>query len=160
MKPDEFIAAIAPAAIESMHASKVPASFTIAQAALESGWGSSQLAQQGHNLFGVKADKSWHGDVLTMQTREFLHGAWVMVPALWRRYANWFEAIEDHAAFFHTNPRYKAAFDTTDGEAFTRAVALAGYATDPAYAQKVIATMRAHQMSRFDSTLPPENPDV
>lgn len=154
MKPDDFIAEIAPAAQASMLTSNIPASFTIAQAALESGWGSSQLAQKGFNLFGVKADKSWEGEILELPTREFLKGTWVTVLAPWRKYEDWLGAIEDHAAFLLNNPRYKSAFvGDRDGESFAHAVAAAGYATDPAYAQKVIDTMRAHQMHRFD--IPP-----
>ena len=51
----------------------------MAQAALESGWGESLLARQGKNLFGVKADPAWRGEVQTLTTREFLRGAWVTV---------------------------------------------------------------------------------
>ena len=151
MKPDDFIAAVAPAAQQSMAVTGIPASFTIAEGALESGWGSSQLVAQGKNIFGVKADASWHGDTLTMQTREFLHGDWVMVPALWRKYDDWLGCIEDHARFLLDNRRYQDAFQhTTDGEAFTLAVAQAGYATDPAYASKIISIMRAHDLHTFD----------
>ncbi len=97
MKPDDFIAAIGPAARTSMAATKIPASFTVAEGALESGWGASKLASSGFSLFGVKADASWTGSVLTMQTREYLKGQWVMVPARWRKYPDWLASIEDHA---------------------------------------------------------------
>ena len=60
MKPGDFIKAIGPAAQASSQTTHIPASFTIAEGALESGWGASQLALQGFNLFGVKADSSWH----------------------------------------------------------------------------------------------------
>lgn len=69
MNAQDFINLIGPSARASAKATCVPASFTVAEAALESGWGSSQLATQGKNLFGVKADRSWHGDVLTLNTR-------------------------------------------------------------------------------------------
>ena len=151
MKPDDFIAAIAPAAKASAATTKIPASFTVAEAALESGWGSSQLAAQGFNLFGVKADHAWAGETLTMRTREFLDGQWVLVPALWRKYADWLGAIQDHAAFLLHNPRYKLAFDHADGEGFARAVAAAGYATDPDYAAKVCSVIRSHDLTALDA---------
>lgn len=151
MKPEEFIAAIAPAAQASAKVSKIPASFTIAEGALESGWGASQLALQAFNLFGVKADKAWHGDVLTMRTRECLHGKWVMVNALWRKYRDWQGCIDDHAAFLIQNYRYRSAFEHTgDAEAFTNAIASAGYATDPDYAKKILSVIHAHHLIQYD----------
>ena len=63
MKPQDFISLIGVAAKASAKLSSVPASFTVAQAALESAWGESLLARQGQNLFGVKADPSWKGEV-------------------------------------------------------------------------------------------------
>ncbi len=89
MNPNDFISAISPAARASAKTTKIPASFVVAQGALESGWGTSALSKQGFNLFGVKADAAWHGDVLTMDTREFLKGQWVTVAAKWRKYPNW-----------------------------------------------------------------------
>ena len=150
MKPDEFIAAISPAAKASAATTKIPASFTVAEAALESGWGSSQLAQEGKNLFGVKADRAWTGQTLTMRTREFIHGQWVLVPAQWRKYADWLGCLEDHAAFLLDNPRYKAAFEHADGEGFAHVVAAAGYATDPDYANKVCSVITSHGLATLD----------
>lgn len=151
MSPQDFISAIALAAQESAKSTNIPAGFVVAEGALESGWGSSMLANTGMNLFGVKADPSWHGATLSINTREFMKGQWVMVPALWRKYATWLECIQDHAAFLLDNPRYKTAFERCDdAEEFTRAVAAAGYATDPQYAGKIISIIRAHDLTQFD----------
>jgi flagellum-specific peptidoglycan hydrolase FlgJ len=150
MTPADFIAALRDPARASAVKSKIPASFTIAQAALESGWGKSELATRGFNLFGVKADAPWKGDILTMPTREFLQGAWVTVAARWRRYPDWLACLDDHAAFLMKNPRYHLAFLTTTPEAFAKAIAAAGYATDPAYAGKIIATINAHNLKELD----------
>lgn len=149
MNPADFIAAVAPAARRAMAASGIPASFTIAEGALESGWG---IAAPGNNLFGVKADALWRGAVTAQRTREFVGGAWVAATAVFRAYPDWQGCIDDHAAFLLENPRYRACFarPALDGERFAQAVAAAGYATDPAYADKLIATMRAHGLSRFD----------
>ena len=150
MKTQDFIDLIGPAARASAKATGVPASFTVAEAALESGWGESLLARQGKNLFGVKADPAWHGDVLTLNTREFLHGTWVMVPARWRKYADWQACMDDHAAFLHQNRRYAPCFACTTGDAFAKAVAQAGYATDPDYAAKLVSIIDAHQLAALD----------
>jgi len=151
MNAQEFIKLIGPAAQESAKTTGVPASFTVAEAALESGWGASQLASQGKNLFGVKADPAWHGDVLTLNTRECLHGTWVMVPARWRKYADWQACMDDHAAFLHQNRRYAPCFAYTTGAAFARAVAQVGYATDPDYAAKLVSVIDQHQLTSLDT---------
>jgi len=154
MTPDQFISSIVAAAQASMRLYNVPASFTIAQGADESGWGSSALCTQGCNIFGVKADPSWRGDTVDMLTREYLNGQWVQVVAHWRKYPDWLSCINDHAQFFIQNPRYAPAFTTVGGEAFARAIAAAGYATDPAYADKLISIMRAHNLAQYDVTDP------
>jgi len=150
MKPDDFIKTIAEAAQKSAAATGVPAGFTIAQGALESAWGSSRLATEGKNLFGVKADKSWTGDTLIISTRECFNGKWCVVDAKWRKYPDWLSCLNDHADFFHKNPRYAKAFLTKNSEEFAKAIAAVGYATDPAYSDKLIATIRARKLSAYD----------
>ena len=150
MNPSEFIMRLTTAAVTSAKATGVPASITIAQAALESAWGESGLAKTGNNLFGIKADSIWRGPTLTMSTKEFIKGQWVVVPALWRKYPSWQASIDDHAAFIQRNPRYKACFACTTAPAFARALAQAGYATDPEYANKLIAVMDRHQLQKLD----------
>ena len=150
MDAQDFIDLIGPAAQASAKDSGVPASFTVAEAALESGWGESLLARSAKNLFGVKADPAWHGEILTLNTREFLHGTWVMVPARWRKYDDWQDCMDDHAAFLHQNRRYVPCFECTTGEAFAIAVAQAGYATDPDYAAKIISIIRQHRLADLD----------
>ena len=150
MNPSEFIMRLTTAAVASAKATGVPASITIAQAALESAWGESGLARNGNNLFGIKADSLWRGQTLTLNTKEFIKGQWVVVPALWRKYPSWQASIDDHAAFLKRNPRYKACFLCTTAPAFARALAQAGYATDPEYANKLIAVMAKHQLQALD----------
>ena len=153
MIPAEFIMRLTNAAVESQRKSGVPASITIAQAALESAWGESGLAKAGNNLFGIKADSRWRGETLTLNTREFIKGQWVVVPAKWRKYASWQASIDDHAAFLKQNQRYAPCFSCLAADAFVRALAKAGYATDPLYADKVIGVMNKHNLISFDGGL-------
>lgn len=154
MNPSEFIMRLTPSAVESQRNSGVPASITIAQAALESGWGESGLTKAGNNLFGIKADSRWLGETLTLNTREFIKGQWVVVPAKWRKYASWQASIDDHAAFLKQNSRYKPCFLCTTAQAFAHALAQAGYATDPNYANKLIALMDRHRLQSLDGAAP------
>lgn len=150
MTPQDFISAISPAAKSSAAITKIPASFVIADAALESGWGTSMLTQKAFNLFGVKSTPDWTGKTLSMPTREYLNDQWVTVAALWRAYPDWLASINDHATFLLSNPRYRPAFAYTTGALFAQAVQGCGYATDPAYASKIISIIKAHNLSALD----------
>jgi flagellar rod assembly protein/muramidase FlgJ len=149
--PEEFVRLLTPSALAAMETFAVPASFTIAQGALESGWGKSRLAIDGRNLFGVKADASWTGDIITMYTREFINGTYVMVEAKWRKYPNLQTCLDDHAKFFHNNSRYKDCFQFKDGKRFAKAVADAKYATDPDYANKLIDIIQSRRLDLLDN---------
>jgi len=148
--PAEFIMRLSSPAMESQRKSGVPASITIAQAALESAWGESGLAKAGNNLFGIKADSRWRGETLTLNTREFIKGQWLVVPAKWRKYASWQASIDDHAAFLKGNPRYQPCFLCQTTEAFARALLKAGYATDPSYADKLLGLIAQHKLLALD----------
>ncbi len=154
MIPPEFIMRLSKPAAETQRKTSFPASITIAQAALESGWGESGLARAANNLFGIKADSRWRGETITLNTREFIRNQWVVVPAKWRKYTSWQASIDDHAAFLKLNPRYKACFLCTTASAFAHALAQAGYATDPDYASKLIALMNRHQLQSLDGAVP------
>ncbi|WP_295991540.1 glycoside hydrolase family 73 protein [Rugamonas sp.] len=150
MSPAAFIAMIGSAARASAALTKIPASFTIAQAALESGWGTARTALMAHNLFNIKADPAWHGPTYQMASTEHIGGKDVLQVANWRMYPDFQACIDDHAKFFSVNPRYAACWKESTGEGWTHAVAAAGYATDPDYAVKVIATMHSHDLHQFD----------
>ena len=149
MTPQDFIAAVKDDAMVSAAQTQVYASFAIAEAAIESAWGASKLAIQGHNLFGVKADRAWTGDTIGFRTREYLNSQWVFVNALWRMYPSWLGSFTDHAAFLQ-HKRYAKAFLASNVDDFTIAVANAGYATDPLYANKIIILINQHDLKQFD----------
>lgn len=146
MKPDEFIAAMMPAAQASEKLTGIPAAFTVAQGALESSWGGSKLAQDAMNLFSIKAGRAWAGPVVLMDSAEVINGKRVMMPARWRKYASWQACMDDRAKFFADNPRYSHCFAEKTAEGWAHAVQAAGYATDPVYADKIIGVMRAHKL--------------
>jgi flagellar protein FlgJ len=86
-----------------------------------------------------------------MLTTEVVRGKAIKVVAKWRVYPTWSACILDRAKFFRDNPRYSKCWAEKTGEGWARAVAAAGYATDPEYAQKLIATIRARNLARFDT---------
>ena len=113
----------------------------LAQAALETGWGKhvAQLpnGRSSHNLFNIKADPSWQGDTVQVKTVEYLHGKPVTQTARFRAYDDYAESFQDYMNFIKSNPRYRAALaQPADSNNYIQQVHGAGYATDPAYADK------------------------
>ncbi len=149
MTPQDFINAVAPAAKQSALTTKIPASFTVAQGALESAWGAHC---PGFNLFGIKTTPDWKGASTSQTTHEVVYGKTIAIVAKFRAYDSWLDSINDHAKFLLTNPRYKPAFVYTCGINFAQAIAACGYATDPQYGQKIVSIIKAHSLSMLDIT--------
>ena len=146
----DFIESIAPGAIESFKETGVYASVTIAQAILESGWGKSGLSKKARNYFGIKAIGNWDEETCKMPTKEVVHGRTIIVMADFRSYRDCAGSILDHARFLRENRRYAHAFDAKNGPDFARAIAKAGYATDPAYATKLCDLIRKYNLEQYD----------
>jgi flagellum-specific peptidoglycan hydrolase FlgJ len=144
-----FINQIAPGALAAQQRYGVPASVTIAQAIDESGWGTSQLAANDYNLFGIKG--SGPAGSVTLPTQEFENGQWITIYAQFRVYHNVSESIADHAELLATSGYYtRAMADRTVPDAFAND--LTGvYATDPEYGANLIGLMRLYNLYRFDS---------
>nr|NLI51580.1 hypothetical protein [Propionibacterium sp.] len=157
-----FISRVAPAALASQQRTGVPASVTIAQAILESGWGQSQLTRRANNYFGIKctakASPTQRGCV-ALSTAEYVRGRRVTVVARFRAYANAQGSFEDHARLLAS--RYRSAMAVTHHpETFARRLQSAGYATDPRYATRLIALMRQYRLDRYDTTARVATPSV
>jgi flagellum-specific peptidoglycan hydrolase FlgJ len=143
-----FIDQIGAAAVETMHETGVPASVTIAQAILESGWGQSGLATHQHNLFGIKG--TGPAGSVTVPTREVYNGRSVTVEASFRAYHNDLESLRDHAHLLSTSGYYTHAMSLrNDPNAFANA--LTGvYATDPNYGSSLVSLMQRYDLYRFN----------
>jgi len=145
-----FVNSLIPGAKAAHKAHGVPASVTIVQAILESGWGKSGLTVKACNLFGIKADSSWHGESVLMPTTEYHKGIKITVRAPFRKYTTLADSIDDHAVFLRGNKRYAGAFKCKDGLSFSDAIAKAGYATLPTYGQLLKNLIRQHELDRYD----------
>ncbi|CAN5294843.1 flagellar assembly peptidoglycan hydrolase FlgJ [soil metagenome] len=128
-------------------ATGIPASFMIAQAAHESGWGKREISNKdgssSFNVFGIKATPGWTGKVAEVLTTEYVDGKAQKVTAKFRAYGSYEEAYKDYAKLMSSNSRYhdvvaKAQVGGAGGaEGFARGLQKAGYATDPEYASKL-----------------------
>lgn len=144
---------MAPLSTANQLQSGVPASLTIAQAALESSWGTSGLTAKANNLFGMKGQGP--AGSLRMQTTEYLRGLPAQVNADFRAYHNWSESIADHSKLLVNGVswdknKYAGALHT-DGHTAALAIAAAEYATDPEYASKLIRIMDQYDLYQYDA---------
>ncbi|MEK6993361.1 glucosaminidase domain-containing protein [Paenibacillus sp. FSL K6-1566] len=158
MKPHEFIAKLAPIATEDMRKYGVPASLTLAQAILESNWGTSGLTQKANNLFGIKG--TGPAGSVTMPTTEYRGNTPYTVQAQFRKYNGWHESVDDHTRLILNGTRDKpkryhgvlwADYKTAATEIWK-----GGYATDPKYPQKLISIIERYSLHRYDLPSPEE----
>jgi flagellum-specific peptidoglycan hydrolase FlgJ len=148
MTQKQFIEFVGPLAQRAMAATGVPASVTIAQAIVESGWGKHTIGSA-KNLFGIKG-RGPLGSVRA-STKEFVKGRYVTVEADFAKYESFEQSVAEHARFFLRNRRYAGAIQMrNDPDAFAREIAKAGYATAPNYAAALIKVMRDYNLYRFD----------
>jgi uncharacterized protein YraI len=153
---DQFIAAAVPAAQRGWREYGVPASVTIAQAILESGWGRSGLASVDKNYFGIKCQTGKYGTLANgchiYATQECTAaGVCFGTTATFRTYLAMADSFRDHGSFLRVNSRYQPAFAYTRyANQFIWTVWKAGYATDPTYYTKVTGVMAANNLYQYD----------
>jgi LysM repeat protein len=139
----EYVTSWSDIAIEQMMLNKVPASITLAQGILESGSGTSKLATEGNNHFGIKCH-NWSGKTMYLDDDE--------KGECFRVYDNAKASYEDHSLFLKDNKRYNSLFDLdiTDYTGWAKGLKSAGYATNPKYADQLIALIEELNLSSYD----------
>ncbi|MFA6702729.1 MAG: glucosaminidase domain-containing protein, partial [Dysgonamonadaceae bacterium] len=123
---------------------KIPASITLAQALLESGAGNGDLAKRSNNHFGIKCHRGWEGrSVIKADDTP---------NDCFRSYDRVDESYSDHAKFLVNGSRYSNLFNLpiTDYRSWARGLQNSGYATDKAYANKLIKLIEDYELYRFD----------
>jgi flagellar protein FlgJ len=142
-----FIDSIWPYAAQAAQRIGVAIETVVAHAALETGWGRHlpvSASGDSNNLFGIKAGSSWRGDSAVAVTREFNGQEAVATRAPFRTYASVAAGISDYADLLTGSPRFAAALNQgNDATAFALGLQRGGYATDPAYVQKLVTTVAA-----------------
>lgn len=118
----------------------------------ESGWGKSRLAVDAHNYFGIKAHRGLGtAGSVSYETWEVVNGETITITASFRAYYTLEESVRDLGTFLHTASRYQPVWAVGNNpEAAARALLQAGYATDPAWADKLIRIMRTYGLGRLD----------
>ncbi|MGB4800689.1 MAG: glucosaminidase domain-containing protein [Candidatus Saccharimonadales bacterium] len=160
--------------LELQKGARVNPAVVITQAAHESGWGQSGLAQRANNLFGVKAGSSWTGKTIDMDTGEVFDGRRVTVGATWRAYDTIEDAIKDYMLLIGNQSNFADAMRCADtpgtyidgllaqlntndcGILIPQGKQGAGsYATDPDYKSKILAGIQDLHIDYFNKFSPP-----
>jgi peptidoglycan hydrolase FlgJ len=144
--PAEFVAQLRPHVERAAARLGVEPEVLIAQAALETGWGEHRIVaadgRDSFNLFGIKAAADWPGDAITVSTLEFVDGVPERRRERFRAYSGLAQAVDDYADLVSSRPWYRGALAAGTGEGYLRGLQAGGYATDPHYADKILAIIR------------------
>lgn len=130
------------------------ASITIAQACLESDWGRSQLSTDYHNYFGVKG--TGQNNTVSLETKEFINGKWIKKHDNFVVYRNLRDSVVAHAELLKNgtswnSKQYQEVLNAKEFREASRALYKAGYATDPTYAEKLIAIINKYKLNQYDN---------
>lgn len=141
---DEYIGNFSDIAVNNMQKHKIPASITMAQALLESGAGKSELAKKSNNHFGIKCHTGWSGK--NVKADDDYKGE------CFRKYDRVEDSFEDHSLFLTSRKHYNPLFalDISDYKSWAKGLQKAGYATDKAYANKLIKLIEDYELYEFD----------
>jgi len=151
--PEEiYIQAYKELAISEMHRTGVPASIKLAQAIVETNSGQSILAGRANNHFGIKCKSYWEGGrYFYADDDRDQYGR--LTASCFRRYGSAAESYTDHSNFLRYSERYAELFEyaQTDYRNWAHGLKKCGYATDPSYAKKLIATIESLGLNRWDA---------
>lgn len=142
---EDYIDKYSTIAVQHMQKYNIPASITLAQGLLESGAGMSELTKRSNNHFGIKCHRSWTGGRVYAKDDT--------PNDCFRKYRYAEESFEDHSLFLVNGARYKFLFSlsSTDFKGWARGLQQSGYATDRAYANKLIKLIEDYELYRFDN---------
>ena len=147
---DNFISTISPVAQTIANNNNLYASTMVAQAALESGYGTSYLTQVGNNLFGIK---SFDNTGVKLKTVEYnSNGQAYNTYAYFKSYNSIMDSLQGYATFLTVNSRYANVFKSQSKDGIEAAVNIQkdGYATDPSYASKLINLINTYNLTSLD----------
>ena len=148
----EFLERIKNDVITDMKETSILASLTAAQAFIESNRGNSGLTQKANNLFGMKG--TYNGSSVTMKTKEYVNGKYIVVDAAFRKYPDWKTSIADHSSLFNRLDRYKNLRGLKDYKLACQYVQQDGYATSPSYSATLQRIIEQYKLYTWDNQEP------
>jgi len=148
-----FLEEYAPIAVRESHTYKIPASIKLAQAIVETNWGTSELATKANNYFGIKCKVEWSGETY-MYVDDDKNKSGKLIPSCFRAYPDAYNSWEDHSKFLRYRSFYSALFDlkSDDYIGWAKGLKKAGYATDPNYDLKLIKVIEQFDLYKYDTS--------
>lgn len=157
-----FLDTVGPMCTNDMRDNHILASFSMAQAIWESGWGTSTLAKEANALFGIRAYSGWSGKIYDRSEKK-LYDNWAAVKAakgeayvknntlvFWRAYDSWQESVNDHSNLFNTMSIYENLRGNYDYKSCCDLVVKDGYCGDPSYTTVLIQMIEQQNLERFN----------
>lgn len=159
---DDFLNTVGPMCTIDMRDNHILASFTMAQAIWESGWGRSTLATQANNLFGIRAYSTWDGmvydrnecvlyeswgDLVATKGNDYVKGH---TNSFWRAYDSWQDSINDRSELFNRASIYENLRGNYDYKSCCLLVVEDGYCSDPDYTQSLINTIERYNLEQYN----------
>lgn len=154
-KQKNFIKVIGESAKKDMQTSHILASITTAQAILESGYGTSELAKKANALFGIKKN-GWTGKTYTVKSKEEINGKLVWKTSVFRKYDSYADSITDHSLYLMTrkvdgkNLTYSKVVGECDYKKATQALQNAGYSSYSNYANMLCNLIKKYKLTQYD----------
>lgn len=146
-----YVAYYKDVAIVEMNRTGIPASIKLAQAILESNAGTSRLAVEGKNHFGIKCKSYWKGLRILHQDDDY-DDEGVLLNSCFRAYGTPLEGYIDHSNFLKESILYEDLIrsDIRDYKIWAKALQQYGYATDSHYGERIIQIIEKYQLGRYD----------
>lgn len=157
-----FLDTIGPMCTKDMRDNHILASISVAQAIWESGWGTSTLAKQANNLFGIRAYNTWNGKVFD-RNECVLYNGWAEIYAakgedyvkantlsFWRGYDSWQESVNDHSALFNNASIYAPIRGNYDYKSVARLLVECGYCGVDEYADCLITVIEQYDLEKYN----------
>lgn len=154
-KQKNFIKLIGESAKKDMQTSHILASITTAQAILESGYGTSELAKKANALFGIKKN-GWTGKTYTVKSKEEINGKLVWKTSVFRKYNSYADSITDHSLYLMTrkadgkNLTYSKVVGECNYKKAAQALQNAGYSSYSNYANMLCNLIEKYKLTQYD----------
>jgi flagellum-specific peptidoglycan hydrolase FlgJ len=143
-------------AVVEMYRTGIPASITLAQGLHESHYGTSKLAKEANNHFGIKCKSYWTGKTYYHKDDDF-NKKGQLVESCFRAYGSDIDSYIDRSNFLMQTERYSPLFENerTDYVAWAYGLKYCGYATDEEYSQKLITKIEKYNLQIYDTSEDP-----